>query len=360
MVQEDVCAANYSEPVSIVLSPKPVIFGPLCIPIRQSARLFTYVGFNSYQWYRNGSPVEGANSYELLTTLEGDYTVQVEINVGDDPYLTNIHMLKLASSDVNFVRNIASLEENKTEFPEKFNVNTDIFQESTTYFDGFGRPIQQVNRQQSPNGLDVVTPIDYDQFGRVEKNYLPYVSSETNGGFKRNDVNTNDYESSHQYIFYQNGEAIARDDMPFSETVYEPSPLNRAKENGSPGVSWQPNKTDPTSGKTVKSEYRVNEDSDEVMFLEVVNDKLVYEKNYERRTLIKTVTIDEESHRVIEFTNKLGQTALKRVQAVENPDLTTYIRGEWADTYYIYDDYGNLSYVLPPEAVNNIDQYLND
>ncbi len=61
----------------------------------------------------------------------------------------------------------------------------------------------------------------------------------------------------------------------------------------------------------------------------------------------KTITTDEENHQVMEFTDKLGQTILKRVQANEAAT-------EWADTYYVYDDFGDLRYVLPPEAVREI------
>jgi len=63
---------------------------------------------------------------------------------------------------------------------------------------------------------------------------------------------------------------------------------------------------------------------------------------------------------VIEFIDKLQRTILKRVQAVTSPNLSLYVAGEWADTYYIYDDFGNLRFVLPPEAIANIEQYGNE
>ncbi|WP_223605626.1 DUF6443 domain-containing protein [Chryseobacterium sp. OSA05B] len=38
--------------------------------------------------------------------------------------------------------------------------------ETVQYMDGFGRPKQVVNVKASPLGKDVVTHIEYDQFGR--------------------------------------------------------------------------------------------------------------------------------------------------------------------------------------------------
>ena len=44
-----------------------------------------------------------------------------------------------------------------------------------------------------------------------------------------------------------------------------------------------------------------------------------------------------------EFTNQLGQVVLKR----------TYNNSQAHDTYYVYDDFGNLTYVLPPKTDAN-------
>ncbi|MFP3835648.1 DUF6443 domain-containing protein, partial [Chryseobacterium sp. SIMBA_028] len=45
--------------------------------------------------------------------------------------------------------------------------------ETVQYVDGLGRPKQVVNIKASPLGRDVVSHIEYDQFGRQIKDYLP-------------------------------------------------------------------------------------------------------------------------------------------------------------------------------------------
>ena len=51
--------------------------------------------------------------------------------------------------------------------------------------------------------------------------------------------------------------------------------------------------------------------------------------------------LDEQNNAIIEFVDKQNRTLLKRV-----------MKGtERVDTYYLYDDLGNLAIVLPPEAV---------
>src|SRR5690606_15797661 len=71
-------------------------------------------------------------------------------------------------------------------------------------------------------------------------------------------------------------------------------------------------------------------------------------------------TKDEEGNEVREYTNKIGQVILKKVQAVDTStiDISLSNRNHWAQTYYVYDDLGNLRYVLPPELTYKV--YQND
>ncbi|MEM9389424.1 MAG: DUF6443 domain-containing protein, partial [Bacteroidota bacterium] len=226
----------------------------------------------------------------------------------------------------------------------------------TSYYDGLGRLIQKVSRKSSFGSLDLVSQVGYDKKGRIKKQYLPY-SHGTDGNFKRYAINNNGYTNSDQFLFYQNADDHTSDEKPYSETIYEASPLNRPLKQGAPGSAWQP---DPdaniTTDNVIHYSYEVSTLTDNVYIwdIDLITADLTATGHYPNGQLTKTMTTDEAGHAVIEFVDKLGQTILKRVQAVEAPNMTTYTAGDWADTYYVYDDFGNLRYVLPPEAVKEI------
>jgi len=64
--------------------------------------------------------------------------------------------------------------------------------------------------------------------------------------------------------------------------------------------------------------------------------------------LYKTITTDEANHTVIAYKDKEGQVILKKVQQDANPGVN---HTGWLCTYYVYDDFGLLRYVLQPKAV---------
>src|SRR5690606_3906756 len=67
------------------------------------------------------------------------------------------------------------------------NENRDVI-ESVTYFDGLGRPMQQVGIKASPDAKDIVTHIGYDSYGRQDKEWLPYHDTGTVGSYRSNGV----------------------------------------------------------------------------------------------------------------------------------------------------------------------------
>src|SRR5690606_7756050 len=113
------------------------------------------------------------------------------------------------------------------------------------YFDGLGRLCQNVTVQGSPLKKDVVQPVAYDQFGREQIRYLPYVSTETNGYYKANPLGTSSYLGSLHQLYYTNGatDKVVDDAAPFSKTIFEASPFNLLLELGAAGTAWQPDVT---------------------------------------------------------------------------------------------------------------------
>lgn len=230
--------------------------------------------------------------------------------------------------------------------------------QTVQYFDGLGRPIQTVNTKGSPAKSDVVSPQEYDAYGREVKKYLPYISATTPGSFKTNALyNTGTYSSGEQYLFYQNTSDVAHDEKPFGESILEPSPLDRVVKQGTPGVVWQALPIGQ-SDRAVETKYLVNGPDEVLLFdYDVATKNIVFNSltYYTANQLYLNKTIDEEEHEVIQYVDKDGKTVLKKVEYKEENGAKLY-----AETYYIYDDFGNLVVVLPPEAVVAIKSSLSN
>ena len=219
--------------------------------------------------------------------------------------------------------------------------------QNVTYYDGLGRPIQQLAHQQSGSGKDIVTPIVYDAFGRQEKDYLPYATATASLDYKTTaltDVGT----------FY-NTAAYENTANPYSQKLFEASPLNRVLKQAAPGDSWKLG-----NGHEIKLDYQTNILNEVKLFSATATWNLasgLYDISlgnatatvfYTANQLYKTITYDENSSpnpsegggSTVEFKDKEGKVVLKR----------TYEAGVKHDTYYVYDQYGNLTYVIPPKA----------
>ncbi|WPO92150.1 DUF6443 domain-containing protein [Chryseobacterium sp. HR92] len=220
--------------------------------------------------------------------------------------------------------------------------------ETIQYYDGLGRPKQAIQVKFTPLGQDLVVPITYDQLGRQTRSILPVPVPTSNLS-----IQSVSEATANAYYGVPNA---------YSEQKLEASPLARVLETASPGSEWAMN-----SGHTVKASYEINKSSDKVKKFSFTNSwvstiaisSVPTVSFYNEKVLIKTSGTDEDGNKTIEFTNGLGQTILVRkvISATEN-----------ADTYYLYNDYGHLVYVISPKADaqitpnNNIitQQVLND
>ncbi|TKC04490.1 RHS repeat-associated core domain-containing protein, partial [Pedobacter polaris] len=125
-----------------------------------------------------------------------------------------------------------------------------------SYFDGLGRPLQTVTWQASPTGKDVVLPIEYDQYGREVKKYLPYAEQTgSDGSYRATAI-------AGQAAFYGTSgwdANVVKTPYPYSQAVLEASPIGRVLEQGAPGAVWQPyNAAIAGSGHTVRADYSSN------------------------------------------------------------------------------------------------------
>lgn len=205
--------------------------------------------------------------------------------------------------------------------------NGDAYLDAIQYFDGLGRPHQMVQVRISPLKQDLVSIQEYDTFGRDSSAWLPGLSP-GDGAFI-------DFETVKASAILLNA-----DQSPYSKPVYEASPLNSVLEQYAPGKDWH------TKGKSVKITY--NSNMWDYYQLNCVMYKvggtrqaptLSKSWNYPSNELYIKVTENENGNSSYEFKDKLGQVVLTR-QIIQN--------GEYSDTYYVYDDSGNLCFVLPP------------
>jgi RHS repeat-associated protein len=204
-----------------------------------------------------------------------------------------------------------------------------------TYFDGLGRPNQQIASAQSGTGKSLITLIEYDAFGRQVNEYLPY--SITASGLDYVNTALNDQPNFSQY----SGQ------VSYSEKLFEASPLNRVLQQAAPGNDWALG-----NSHEIKFDYQTNDSLEVKKFKadvswntsnELYEITLVDDGFYQPNQLYKTVTKNENwvsgnDNTTEEFKDKEGRVVLKR----------TYNNTIAHETYYVYDQYGNLTYVIPP------------
>ena len=210
------------------------------------------------------------------------------------------------------------------------------------YLDGLGRPSQMLEWRGSPSAKDIVTHIEYDAKGRESTKYLPYAEKTANdGSFKTTAKAT-------QLAFYLPGgtdTTYKQTNNPFSIAVFENSLTNRIQEQGFPGDVWQPAATRSTSGRTIVTEYGTNV-ANEVRAWTINASGASSTTFYPAGKLIKTVTKDEnwitdsaKGRTVEEFKDFEDRIVLKRTWETKTKSQSTY---------YVYNDFGDLQYVLPP------------
>lgn len=220
--------------------------------------------------------------------------------------------------------------------------------ETVVYFDGLGREKQTLQVGGSPTGNTIVTPYEYDGFGRQTKEFLPFPISGAS-----NQLDTVATGSS----FYLE---TTGDYIPYSEKTFENSPLNRVLFQAAPGRDWMKG-----AGHEIGFQYATNSDGEVFNFGvadPTTNPTLTLSNSitYSGGTLYKTITTDENGQPIEEYKDKEGRIILKRINIPSKPEAPLNSSGNH-DTYYVYDIYGNLTFVLPPKLVDiahgNIETY---
>ncbi len=228
----------------------------------------------------------------------------------------------------------------------------------TQTIDGSELSIQDIIRSNSAlvtaeKANDIVTHAAYDNLGRQVKEYLPFASQSNNANIRTGDVELETqkyYQQKYEDDFA--GVAFPTVVNAYTEKAFDGSPLNRVMKQAAPGKDWKLG-----NGHEIQFGYQTNGASE----VRIYNVTTNFANNtytptlqggntyYAVGELSKTITKDENwtsglDHTTEEFKNKQGQVVLKRA----------YNSGQKYDTYYVYDDFGNLTYVLPPKAEGTI------
>ncbi len=327
------------------------------------------IGYRYTVWVkRTGNLTDGAayHGTQYVNNLDGTENTNPYFWAGDLPQIDTWYLLVGIIHPHNYTgadtgeSGVYDLQGNKvldgSEFKWKANTTVSRFRnylyyaENTDVKQYFYKPLLQKN---AGGQKDIVTPVVYDEYGRQTKEYLSYPDV-SQGTF----IPTPTAISNQELYYTQNyqEDLSTNTPNPYSEKAFEASPLNRILKQGAPGEDWKINPTSDTD-HSIKFNYQTNA-SNEVVFYQVTfptgntnAPQLKYNGFYHTNELYKTITKDENwtsgnNHTTEEYKNKQGQVVLKR----------TYNNNQQHNTYYVYDDYGNLTYVLSP---NGSDTVLN-
>ena len=205
------------------------------------------------------------------------------------------------------------------------------------YYDGLGRPFQTVQKavkNGSPVNKNLATLQEYDATGREGNSWLPIP------------ISSSVYLAPAAFKSSAPGK-YSNDSRPYSQPFYEASPLNRILQQYGPGTAWY------NAGRPVKTEYLTNTATLPLNCrCYTVNDSYTLSggsSSYAAGQLLVVKTMDEDMNVSYSFTDKLGHLVLTRQMQGSEPH----------DTYYVYDEKGNLCFVLQPMYQNsaNLDLY---
>ena len=292
----------------------------------------------SYRWYASNQTTVLASSQSFTTPVLSSNTTYYlgYLHVASGCVSTKVPF-QATIQPFNSVRKLKMRQPISTESSLSNSTQGQSYKEKT-YFDGIGRPNQSVKIQAGASNNDILVPMVYDAAGRDFRTYLPYPRSAANGDGAFSNTALTDQSAYYNTRF--------SDTFGYSEKLYEASPTGRVLKQSSPGNAWKMG-----TGKELKYDERPNVAGDGVRIFTVNSSGLpVTSTTYAENTLWTKISNDEDDRRIFEFTDKEGKTILKKVQLGSSD--TSAVHTDWLWTYYVYDVFGRLRVVIPPQAVS--------
>ncbi|MBX2963967.1 MAG: hypothetical protein KF687_15755 [Cyclobacteriaceae bacterium] len=313
----------------------PVTLEVLHLPYASSLQLTANAG-SSYKWFKGTTEISGATQQTHTVNEQGLYTVKLNGATDVKQVFYVFPTMSNNSQKVNAVSTVSILKEGVTASTSLYALEPKEIMQSVSYQDGMGRTFQQIAVGLSPGQTDIVTATGFGKQGLTDTTYLPYVAQARDGRYKKTAIRGtgNTYTTSDQYQFYQNTPDVVTDSYPFARTLHRNTPDAKVTEQGAPGAAWQPG-----NNHTVRNVMALN------------NGTYVVKRwkpdgtttgNYPTSSVVVSITTDENGNKVRTYTNGAGQTVLKQVEVGTS---------NWLDTYFIYDENGQLKYQVPPKAV---------
>ena len=190
---------------------------------------------------------------------------------------------------------------------------------SIQYYDGMGRAVQSVSNGISGSGANVHQYTVYDLSGLKTKEYIPFVHG-------RNWLMTESLAQT--YSSYRHNDSYC-----YTSTSYDA--MGRVVGQTLPGSDWH------EGGHTTTKNYLTNGSSEVLRYSAPCNNDYSLQKNgyYPAGSLYVEETTDEDGRILRTYKDSYDRVILERRTDGASKN----------DTYYVYNDLGQLRFVLSPE-----------
>ncbi len=216
------------------------------------------------------------------------------------------------------------------------NVNGHAIQEIFTY-DGLGREISWQQKTPAPENTDeepaacgfTTVFTEYDAMDRPFRKWAPVINNNLHPAIEDIKASALDfYGTEHAY----------------GTTFYEASPRGRVCGSRKAGDEWH------RADRRTSVRYLVNTSSGDYACPDCYTTSetsryiVTNQRYYPAGALTVEEVSDEENHVTMTFTDRRGKTVMIREG----------VPGDWNDTRFVYNDYGDLLFVIQPQSTGNI------
>ncbi|MVT07966.1 DUF6443 domain-containing protein [Chitinophaga tropicalis] len=280
-----------------------------------------------------------SNSVQILVkSLASVNMPDATVVQGSEPVISPPNYTSLNTSNLNSIISYTVLRPgiSTPEQAKGLTGKRDIMK-GTVYVDGLKRELESVAQNIGPASEDLVSFMQYDQYGRQLLSHLPYLAhtdANQKGKF-RTDIQTA------QPTFYNNF-TQNKENFFYGRSVPEASPASGTVKDFIPGKSYSGSNTGTTES------VRINNASEHVRIWRIKDDDVpVSHAEYQPGTLTVRVITDVENTRSCQYSDQNGKIVMCSRQGI-TPACQDELR-----TYYVYDDMDNLRYILPPMAIKS-------